>query len=455
VGVLAVLRVHLGINEGKEVRRMVPRKDMRKDDATNFRLLGAALLVFALAASLLSCGKKEKTKVETEVVRPVKLMTVASGKEALIRSLPGRVRASLRVDLAFQIEGTLIEVPVKEGQSVRKGNLLARLDPRDYEVALRDAVGRLEQARARLKGMRVARPEDIQRLTAVVEKARALVRLATVEYDRLDRVRKADPGAVAQSHLDRALERQAMAQADLAAAEQELSIAQAGARAEEIEAKEAEIRSLEAEVDAAKLKLSYTELRAPFSGIVSSRSVDNFQEVRAKQTVFTLDDLSVVEVLVEVPESLMAPVRSPGTNVVYAEFEPAPGKRYPLTLKEYATRGDPKTLTYQVTFRMDQPKERINILPGMTANVMAEPKKSAVLPIVIPAVAVFSEQGGSPHVWVVKPEAMTVHLRKVKTGDMVAADGIEIVEGLERGETIAVSGVSQLREGVKVRKLEQ
>jgi multidrug efflux pump subunit AcrA (membrane-fusion protein) len=74
---------------------------------------------------------------------------------------------------------------------------------------------------------------------------------------------------------------------------------------------------------------------------------------------------------------------------------------------------------------------------------------------VIPAVAVFSQQDGSPHVWVVKPEDMTVHLRKVKTGNLAGADSIEIVEGLQAGETVAVSAVSQLREGMKVRKLEQ
>jgi multidrug efflux system membrane fusion protein len=383
---------------------MAPRNDMRTGDATNFRLLGTAFLVFAFATSLLSCGKKEEKKAEIEVVRPVKLMTVASGREALDRSLPGSVRASKRVELAFQVEGTLIELPVQEGQSVKQGDLLARLDPRDFEAALRNAESQ-------------------------VERAQALLRLATVEHERLERVKKADPGAVAQSNIDRSLERKAMAQADL--------------------------QSSEAALDTAKLQLSYTYLKPPFSGVVSSRSVDNFQEVRAKQTVFTLDDLSVIEVLVEVPESLMAPVRSPGTYAVYAEFAPVPGKRYPLTLKEYATRGDPKTLTYQVTFQMPQPKEKINILPGMTANVIAEPKKGTVLPIVIPAVAVFSQQGGPPHVWVVKPEAMTVHLRKVKTGDLTGADGIEIVEGLQRGETIAVSAVSHLREGMKVKKLEE
>jgi membrane fusion protein, multidrug efflux system len=382
----------------------MPRNEMRNGDATKFRLLWTAFLAFALATSLLSCGKKEEKKVEVAVVRPVKLVTVVSGKEALDRSLPGTVRASQRLELAFQVEGTLIQLRAREGQSVKKGDVLARLDSRDFEVAVRDAESQ-------------------------VERNQALVRLAAVELDRLERVKKADPGAVAQSHIDRALQRKAMAQADL--------------------------RSSEAALDMAKLRLSYTYLKAPFSGIVSNRFLDNFQEVRAKQIVLALDDLSSVEVFVELPESLMAPIRTPGAYLVYAEFAPAPGKRYPLTLKEYSLRGDPKTLTYQVTFQMPQPKEGVKILPGMTANVMAEPKKGAVLPIVVPAVAVFSHESGGPHVWVVKPEDMTVHLRKVKTGDLAGTDGIEIVEGLERGETIAVSAVSLLREGMKVRKLEQ
>ena len=382
----------------------MPRNEMRNGDATKFRLLWTAFLAFALATSLLSCGKKEEKKVEVAVVRPVKLMTAVSGKEALDRSLPGTVRASQRLELAFQVEGTLIQLRAREGQSVKKGDVLARLDSRDFEVAVRDAESQ-------------------------VERNQALVRLAAVELDRLERVKKADPGAVAQSHIDRALQRKAMAQADL--------------------------RSSEAALDMAKLRLSYTYLKAPFSGIVSNRFLDNFQEVRAKQIVLALDDLSLVEVFVELPESLMAPIRTPGAYLVYAEFAPAPGKRYPLTLKEYSLRGDPKTLTYQVTFQMPQPKEGVKILPGMTANVMAEPKKGAVLPIVVPAVAVFSHESGGPHVWVVKPEDMTVHLRKVKTGDLAGTDGIEIVEGLERGETIAVSAVSLLREGMKVRKLEQ
>ncbi|MCD2452269.1 biotin/lipoyl-binding protein [Methylicorpusculum oleiharenae] len=57
--------------------------------------------------------------------------------------MPGTVRASDRVDLAFQVSGPLIELPVKEGQPVKKGDLLARIDPRDYETNLRNTMGTL------------------------------------------------------------------------------------------------------------------------------------------------------------------------------------------------------------------------------------------------------------------------------------------------------------------------
>lgn len=377
---------------------MLFRNDAGNGDMPGFGLPGAVLVVIAVSVSLLACSKAEAPKAAPEVVRPVKLMTIGAGEETLNRSLPGRVRAAKRVELAFQIGGTLIAIAVKQGQRVKKGDLLARLDPRDFEVALRDA-------------------------KAQMERAKALLRLSKIEYERLARVKAADPGAVAQSHLDRAAERRAMAHADL--------------------------QTAAAAVDAAELKLSYTYLKAPFSGIVSSRLVDNYQEVQAKQTVFSLDDLSLIEVYVEFPESLMAPIRSPAAYQICAEFAPATGKRYPLTLKEYSLRGDPKTLTYQVVFQMPQPHE-VYIFPGMTATVSTEPKKGAARPILIPTVALFAQQGRSPEVWVVDTQNMTVHLRKVKTGSLAGADSIEIAEGLQEGETIAVSAVNQLREGMKI-----
>jgi len=382
---------------------MKPDKRIRSDHSPNWIFPIMAYLAVLLVLLVTSCGKKEEQKVTREVIRPVKIMTVMSSEEAFKRKFPGRVRASKRVDLAFQVGGPLIELPIDEGQNVKKGQLLARIDPRDFQTNLRNAEGGLGKAQAALQ-------------------------LAQKEYERVVRIRKKDPGAVSQAMVDR--------------------------RAEAVNKAQADIKSLKAAVDAAKDQLSYTYLRAPFSGVISRRYVDNYQEVRAKQPIMSLDDISSLEILVDVPEIVMASVRKGGSAGAVAEFAAAPGRQFPLTIKEYATRADPRTQTYQVTFQMRRPKG-INILPGMTATVVGSPpvKERGGDRFVVPALAVFADEAGVSHVWVVDKETMKVQKRKVKTGELTGTDSIQILEGLESGERIAVTGVAQLREGMQVRDL--
>ena len=196
-------------------------------------------------------------------------------------------------------------------------------------------------------------------------------------------------------------------------------------------------------------------MKAPFTGVIAKRYVENFEDVRAKQQIVSLQDISDIEVLVDVPESSMARIRSENKPDVFAEFSTAPGKRFELKLREFATEADSRTQTYQVTFMMPQP-EGLNILPGMTVNVIGVFPKEAKEDerIIIPAVAVFSDESGQAHVWVFDEEASSVGKRKVVTGDLSGTSDIEIVDGVKPGETIAVSGVNQLREGMKVRPLD-
>jgi multidrug efflux system membrane fusion protein len=254
--------------------------------------------------------------------------------------------------------------------------------------------------------------------------------------------------------VDKAVEKKERSVASLNKAKEELSIGKIGARPEDIQAKEAEIRSLKAQVDFAKLQVDYTTLKAPFSGVVSKRYVDNFQEVRVRQQIISLDDISAVEILVDVPEIIVASVRKGAPGNAVAEFASAPGRQYPLTVKEFATRADPKTQTYQVVLQMPQPDD-INVLPGMTATVTGSPRRQEKTreTFVVPAVALVSDASGSAHVWVVDKEAMTVKKRPVKTGNLTGTDSIEILEGIKSGEIVAISGVSRLREGMQVSDL--
>jgi multidrug efflux pump subunit AcrA (membrane-fusion protein) len=96
--------------------------------------------------------------------------------------------------------------------------------------------------------------------------------------------------------------------------------------------------------------------------------------------------------------------------------------------------------------------EGINILPGMTATVEGQKQPSAMASsrIVIPAIAVTQDSEKNPFVWVLEEGNMTVKKTAVRVGEMTGSDGIVILDGLTGGETVVTSGVTKLREGMKV-----
>jgi multidrug efflux system membrane fusion protein len=361
------------------------------------------MICIACGALFSACGKSEEPVKTVEPVRPVKLMKVSGSLAGETRRLPGTVRASDRADLSFQVPGTLIELPVKEGQKVKKGTLVARLDPRDYETNLRNAEG-------------------------VLAKAKAGLIYAIAEHRRYVKVKETDAGAVSESMVELKRAAEKVARADL--------------------------QSAKATVAAANDQLEYTRLKAPFDGLIAQKYVDNYQEVQAKQAILSLQNVTDVEVLMDVPELKIAPIRKTKPRF-YAEFTADPNRRFDLKVKEFATQADPATQTYRVVLMMPAPTG-IRILPGMTVNVAIEFAEDieAGTEMIVPAIAVFAGAEGHSQVWVVDPQTKQVHRRAVTTGELTGSDSIRIISGLNADETIAVSGVSKLREGQTVRALE-
>ena len=213
----------------------------------------------------------------------------------------------------------------------------------------------------------------------------------------------------------------------------------------------------ERDVAAAKLQdaknaLKDTYLRAPFDGIVAKRYVENFEEIQAKQPIVFFQDNSKIEVLVDAPETVIATLRQDDESIeAYAAFAVAPDKKFPLGLKEFSTEADPQTQTYQVVLIMDQP-DGLNILPGMTATVTGTHIKTAAAEkrIIVPAISVMEDAGGTSYVWTLNRESMTVKKHPVVPGEMTGSGSILIREGLTGGETIVTSGVTKLSDGMKV-----
>ena len=404
-----------------------------------------------LACVLLSQGCAPQVPARSDPVRPVKTMVVTAGEESHTRVFPGKVDAAKRVEMAFQVPGLLVKLPVKEGQKVAKSEAIGQLRQDEFRARLKTLQGQLDQTRAGLQALRSGeRAEERQRRESAVRAALSRLANARAEHERSGRL--VQTGAVARADFEAAETAYRVAQEDHKAAVQMLEKSTAG-REEDIEAQEAQVRGLEARVVEANLQLEDATLRAPYDGVIARRLVEENQNVRAKEPVVRFQDAEEIEVLVDVPETVMAAdLRAADIVRLVAEFGGAPGLEFPVHLKEVAQQADPATQTFQVRVGLQAPSG-VRILPGMTATVTVTYRRASILGsrILVPVAAVSQDATGGQVTWVLGPE-QAVTRRPVKLG---AATGgrVEVTEGLQPGDRIAVAGASFMREGMKVRDL--
>ncbi len=332
------------------------------------------------------CGKEEPPQ-KPEIIRPVKIMEVKDTAQILTQGFPGIVRASKRAILSFKVSGPLVELPVEEGQFVKKGDLIARIDPRDFRIAVKEALARYREAEQQFR-----------------------------RYQELYAKRQ-----VSKADFDRYLAARDVAKAKL---------------------------------EDAKNALCDTTLTAPFDGVIAKRYVENFYKVKAKEPIAFLQDISHLEIIINVPELIMAALKGRSADRVSVSFQAIPGKEFPITIKEYSTEADPATQTYEVVFEMNKP-EGAAILPGMTATVTASFRNPEGFEIIVPALAVLDAPGNRPYLWVFDKNAGVVHKRFVKVGSLKDSCCIKVTDGLKPGEIIVIAGVTKLKEGMKVRPWEK
>ncbi|WP_026790499.1 secretion protein HlyD [Pleomorphomonas oryzae] len=175
-----------------------------------------------------------------------------------------------QVSLGFRVNGRLAAVAVEEGDAVKAGDLLARLDAGPYEIAVRAAEQNVAALRATLDKLKAgARPSEIAKARAAYQEQVASLANAELALSRADQLR--NQGTVAQSSLDAATATKDMTNARVASAKAALDLIEEGSRAEDIATAEAQLRAAEAQLDAARTSLADTELKAPAGGVILSR----------------------------------------------------------------------------------------------------------------------------------------------------------------------------------------
>jgi RND family efflux transporter MFP subunit len=378
-------------------------------------------------------------------------MVVAVGEDSRVRTFPGRVEASNKVELAFQVPGLLESLPVREGQAVKKGEMVAQLRQDEFQARLKNLQSQLEGTRAALQALRAgARPEERLRLEAQVRSAEATLVNARADFGRSAQLLRSR--VISPLENDRAVAAYSVAQENYKAARQTLEQGTT-AREEDLQAKEAEVRGIESRVVEANLQLTDSTLLAPFDGVIATRFVEQGQNIRATQPVIKFQDVDEIDIAVDIPETVMAAdIRPADVLQMVAEFSAAPGIQFPVRIKEVAQRADPVTQTFTVRVAMKSPPD-VNLLPGMTSTVTITYRRASILGgrILAPTSAVFKDSSGEQVAWILGTEG-TVTRRVVTLGEATAGQ-VEIVTGLQPGDRIAVAGATSLRDGMKVHDL--
>jgi len=339
-----------------------------------------------------SCSRKKPE--EAHALRPVRYETVSAGEIAGQRTYTGVAVAGTESKLSFRVSGSVISLPVKVGQSVRQGQLIAVIDASDYQLMYEEA-------------------------DAGVKAADAAEKNAGSNFDRISRLYENEN--VSLSDYEAAKAAYQSAKANEKAAKQRRKLADA--------------------------QLSYTRLYAAFNGVIADVIIEENENVQAGQPVVILNSSDEIEIEVSLPDFFISEVEE--GDHVYVHISSVAGKAFHGTISEVAYASTYET-TYTVNVKVDDPGHEIR--PGMTASVTFEdPKGVGHEGIHVPAHSVSEDRNGR-FVYLVR-DSMGVGVIKrqpVEVGDLTDA-GIAVTSGLNPGDKVVTAGVTKITDGMLVR----
>jgi HlyD family secretion protein len=397
---------------------------------------------------------------KTITAAPVKLETGATSSGSVVLSASGYVVAHHKIAVGAKVMGRVAWIGVEKGDRVQQGQVLVRLEDQEFRAQVNQANANLAAAQARLDQLRAgSRPQEKLKDKAAVMQAEANLRNAEAEYDRAAKLFPA--GIISKAELDRAVAQRDAARAALDAAKQSSSMTDIGPRSEEISAAAAQVRQMQAALDYANTQLAATEIKAPVSGTVLERIVErgemvspsSFGESGARTSVVSLADLNDLQIELDISQQDFARLKmDQRADIIPEAFQ---NLRYSGFIAEIAPEANRAKATVQVKVKVENPDEQLR--PEMNARVNFLSEAAAVentkpaARVMVPKAAVV-HRDGSDFVFVVKGNR--VEQRVIRVGE-AAGEFYNVMEGLSGGESAAVTGIEKLRDGDRVRVVNQ
>jgi len=405
-------------------------------------------------------GKQNGSTNGPEAGVPVVVAAAEQGTMAQRVTVTGTIRAGRQADIGAQISARVLEVKVREGDSVSAGQVLVTLDAAQAKSQVRQeragaaaAAARLAAAKRRLEILEEgARQEEKAIARSRLEQAESALRTAAADLERLRGLFEA--GAISKQQLDGAQTGYDTARTNRDSARQSSELMEKGARPEEIEAGRKDVEAAAAGLDQAKgmlaeaeERLSYTVIRSPLTGVVYERHVEpgEITSTGGGDPLLRLADLSTVYYEATVPERVALRVK--------------PGQRVDVIVQgngDRSVEGEVERLVPVANPNSRDFLMRVNLVaaagvtkPGMFARGAVIVEESAGV-VVVPKDALV-ERGGKLLAFVVAEGK--AEQREVTAG-ISDVERVEIVSGITAGEQVVVVGVQGLQDGdpVEVRE---
>jgi RND family efflux transporter MFP subunit len=344
---------------------------------------------FALVLLLSACSEEKKAEAP-EPLRPVKVTEVSGPDQGRVLQYSGSVRARTEMTLGFRVAGKITERLVDVGDRVTPGQVLARLDPTDLNLAV-------QQAEANV---------------AAAQKQAEITELALRRAQTLNEKNITSQSALEQASLSR-------------------------------DQAKSSLDSARSALEQARNQAAYTELKSDQSGIVTTVSADRGQVVSAGTPILTVAVDGAKEVLIAVPEGDIPQFR-PGNSVKARLWSNAElvldGK-----VREVAGSADAQSRTFPVRVSIpDEPR----VLLGMTATIEAQGQDRQ--PTYSIPLAALAKKDGQPVVWLVDRRSGKVTSRPVTIADF-SDDGVRVTQGLAAGDLVVSAGTQFMKDDMTVR----
>jgi HlyD family secretion protein len=423
----------------------------RGNRAPKLWLLAFAALVAVLAIGYLYFFSAPKTVSASEV----KLENNQSSEGNTVLSVSGYVVAHHKISVGAKVMGRVKWIGVEKGDKVQQGQVLVRLEDTEFRAQVNQARANVSAAQARLDQLRSgSRPQEKLKDKAGVLQAEATLRNAEAEYQRTERLYRS--GVSSKAELDRATADRDTARALLEAARQASAMTDIGPRAEEIRVAQAQLQQMKAALDYAQTQLADTEIKAPVSGTVLQRIVEQgemvtptaFGESGARTSVVALADLNDLQIELDISQADFARLKMDQRGEIIPEA--FPNLKYSGFIAEIAPEANRAKATVQVKVKVENPDEQLRPEMNVRVNFLASASSGeakSVARVLVPKEAVVRKDG-KEFVFVIKGNR--VELRSIRLGNEAGAFH-HVLEGLSGGESVATAGAENLSDGDRVK----